>query len=195
MSRRQLHLIDENQNTVSPAIAAAVEAAYRWAVAMFPQIDSAILANAAERLAQRMEKNKDHLGSPRRYAYAAMHGKVRDWLRTMAANELAVGLDYDLDKHANVSNSFQDTVERSILFQQLRTKLSDRDRFILVLLTELHAKPEDVATALGINYKAATKAIERVRERIAACLDIAAESKENTSPGLSTTKGLTKEWT
>jgi RNA polymerase sigma factor (sigma-70 family) len=195
MRRQELHLIDENNNAVSPAIATAVETSYRWAVVMFPQIDSAILANAAERLAKSMEKNKNHLGSPRRYAYAAMHGKVRDWLRTMAANELAVGLDYDLDEHARVTNSFQDAVERSILFQQLQMKLSDRDRYILVLLTELQAKPEDVATALGINYKAATKAIERVRERIAGCLDIAAESKKNTSPRLSTTKGLAKEWT
>jgi RNA polymerase sigma factor (sigma-70 family) len=195
MRRPELHLIDEDQNPVSPAIAAAVETAYRWTVAMFPQIDSAILANAAERLATSMEKNKDHLDSPRRYAYAAMHGKVRDWLRTMAANELAVGLDYDLDEHAKVTNSFQNAVERSILFQQLRTKLSERDRYILVLITELQAKPEDVARALGINYKAATKAIERVRERIAACLNIAAESKKSTSPELSTTKGLAKEWT
>ena len=194
MRRQELHLIDEKRNAVSTAIATAVEAAYRWAIVMFPQIDPVILANAAERLATTMERNKEYLGSPRRYAYAAMNGKVRDWLRTMAANELPVGLGHELDGHARVTNSFQDSVERSILFQQLQTKLSDRDRYILVLLTELNAQPGDVAAALGINYKAATKAIERLRERIAACLDIAAESKRNTSSGLSTTKDLTKEW-
>jgi len=194
MRRRELHLTDENHNAVSPAIAAAVEAAYRWAMAMFPDVDSALLANAAERLAIKMENNKEHLGSPRRYAYAAMHGKVRDWLRKKAANEIPIGLDYELDEHARMTNSFQDAVERSILFQQLQTKLSARDRHILILLTELNATPKDVATALGINYKAATKAIERVRERIAICLDIASESPKATSPGLSTTKGLTKKW-
>ena len=194
MRRQELHLIDENQNAVSPAIAAAVEAAYRWAMAMFPDVDSALLANAAERLAIKMENNKEHLGSPRRYAYAAMHGKVRDWLRKKAANEIPIGLDYELDEHARMTNSFQDAVERSILFQQLQTKLNARDRHILILLTELNATPKDVATALGINYKAATKAIERVRERIAICLDIASESPKATSPGLSTTKGLTKKW-
>jgi len=194
MRRRELHLTDENHNAVSPAIAAAVEAAYRWAMAMFPDVDSALLANAAERLAIKMENNKEHLGSPRRYAYAAMHGKVRDWLRKKAANEIPIGLDYELDEHARMTNSFQDAVERSILFQQLQTKLNARDRHILILLTELNATPKDVATALGINYKAATKAIERVRERIAICLDIASESPKATSPGLSTTKGLTKKW-
>jgi len=194
MRRQELHLIDENNNAISPAIAAAVEGAYRWAVAMFPNIDSALLANAAERLAKNMESNKEHLGSPRRYAYAAMHGKVRDWLRKKAASELPVGLNYELDEHVKMTNSFQDAVERSILFQQLQMKLSVRDRYILILLTELNATPRDVATALGINYKAATKAIERVRERIAVCLDIAAESPKAISPGLSTTKGLTKKW-
>src|SRR5277367_4943172 len=194
MRRQELHLIDENNNAVSPAIAAAVEAAYRWTVVMFPHIDSALLANAAERLAKNMESNKEHLGSPRRYAYAAMHGKVRDWLRKKAASELSVGLDYELDEYARMTNSFQDAVERSILFQQLQTKLSTRDRYILILLTELNATPKDVANALSITYKAATKAIERVRERIAACLDNAAESPKAISPGLSTTKGLTKKW-
>jgi RNA polymerase sigma factor (sigma-70 family) len=194
MRRQELHLVDENHNAASPAIAQAVEAAYRWAVVMFPHIDTALLANAAERLAMSMENNKEHLGSPRRYAYAAMHGKVRDWLRKKAANELPLGLDYELDEHARINNSFQDAVERSILFQQLQAKLNARDRYILILLTERNATPRDVATALGINYKAATKAIERIRERVALCLDLAAESPKAKSPGLSTTKGLTKKW-
>lgn len=44
---------------------------------MFPNIDIALLANAAERLAKNLKANKGALVSPRRYAYTAMYGKVR----------------------------------------------------------------------------------------------------------------------
>ena len=96
MRKSELHLISDSGDTVTPEIAAAVEAAYRWAVSLFPSTDTALLANAAERLAKNMEANKRELGSPRRYAYAAMHGKVRDLQRTKAANETSLPL-HELD--------------------------------------------------------------------------------------------------
>src|SRR5580698_3004835 len=163
MRKTELHLISENGDPVTPEIAGAVEAAYHWAVSVFPGIDTALLANTAERLARNMEANKGELESPRRYAYAAMHGKVRDLQKTRAANESSMPL-YELDQLGVAAKSFQDDIERSILFQQLRTKLSDRDRFILILLTELDTGPKNVAHALGISTEAATKAIQRVRQ-------------------------------
>jgi len=110
-----------------------------------------------------MEARKRDLESPRRYAYAAMHSKVRDLQKTRAANESSMP-PHELDQLGVTAKSFQDDIERSILFQQLRTKLSDRDRFILILLTELDARPKNVAHALGISTEAATKAIQRVRQ-------------------------------
>jgi hypothetical protein len=58
MRKSELHLISDNGDTVAPKIAAAVEAAYRWSLSMsmFPNIDPALLANAAERLAQNMKQ-------------------------------------------------------------------------------------------------------------------------------------------
>lgn len=191
MRRRILHLVDENQDPVEPAIAAAVEAAYHWAVVIFPHVDPAMLANAAEELAAKMEHDKAHLGSPRRYAYAAMRGKVRDWLRTKPANERHSGLDYGVAGHTRVANSW-DSIDRSILFQQLKRALNARDRYILVMITEQDARPKDVAAHLGISYKAASKAIQRLRERIAACLEIATES--NKAQNASLTAKRAKGW-
>lgn len=172
-----------------PEIAAAVEAAYRWALSTFPGVDTALLANAAKRLAKNMETNKGQLESPRRYAYAAMHGKVRDLMKTRAANETRI------DQLGVTAKSFEDHIERSILCQQLRAQLSDRDRFILILLTELDAGPKNVARALGISTEAATKAIQRVRQRLAACLDTAEKYSKEKQSEKSLSKGLTREWT
>jgi RNA polymerase sigma factor (sigma-70 family) len=193
MRNCELHLISDTGEAISPKIARAVEAAYRWAVYMFPNIDTALLANAAERLAKNMEANKE-LGSPRRYAYAAMHGKVRDLRKTRAGNETSMSL-HELDLLGAPVKSFKDDVERSILFQQLRAKLSQRDRFILILLTERDAAPKNIANALGISTEAATKAIQRVRQRIAACLDAAEKCSKEGRTDLSISKGLTREWT
>ena len=126
MRKSELHLISENGDTVTPEIAGAVEAAYHWAVSVFPSMDTALLANAAERLARDMEANKGELESPRRYAYAAMHGKVRDLQKSRAANESTMPL-HELDQPGITVKSFEDNIERSILFQQLRAQLSDRD--------------------------------------------------------------------
>jgi DNA-directed RNA polymerase specialized sigma24 family protein len=188
-----LHFIDTNGDAVSPAIKSAVEAAFRWALTEYPDIDSALLANFAERLAKNMQANIDSITSIRRYAYAGMHGKVRDWLKNKTPKEITVGLGQDLDGYAGVTASFQGAVDRAILFEQLRSKLSARDRYILVLLVQQNATPTDVAAGLGISYSAATKAIQRVRERIATALDIA-KSKKDLAPGMSTSKGLRKEW-
>ena len=193
MRNCDLHLISENGEAISPKIGAAVEAAYHWALSMFPNIDTALLANAAERLAKNMEANKE-LSSPRRYAYAAMHGKVRDLQKTKAGSEASMSL-YELDLLGVPVKSFKDDVERSILFQQLRAKLNDRDRFILILLTECDAGPKKVANALGISTEAAAKAIQRVRQRLAACLDAAEKSSKDRRTELSISKGLTREWT
>jgi RNA polymerase sigma factor (sigma-70 family) len=193
MRKSELHLISDSGDTVTPEIAAAVEAAYRWAVSLFPSTDTALLANAAERLAKNMEANKRELGSPRRYAYAAMHGKVRDLQRTKAANETSLPL-HELDQLGIAAKSYEADIERSILFQQLRTKLSERDRFILILLTERDAGPRNVAQALGISIEAATKAIQRVRQRLAACLDATEQYSKEKRTQISISKGLTREW-
>ena len=63
MRRQELHLVDAKGEAVSPSIKMAVEAAFRWAVSEFPNIDSAIMANWAERLARYMQENIETLSS------------------------------------------------------------------------------------------------------------------------------------
>ena len=171
MKRQRLHLVDENNDPVSPAIQSAVEAAHYWAVREFPRIDPALLANWAERLAKSIA-NKDLQGSVRRYAHTAMHKTVRRWLKTKRANELAVGLDHELENIAGMHEGFQGKVDRAILFEQLKSRLRERDRSILMLL-QSDATPAEVAMTLGMKYEAAIKAIQRVRARVALCLEAA----------------------
>ena len=178
MKRQRLHLVDENNDPLSPAIQSAVEAAHYWAVREFPRIDPALLSNWAERLAKSMA-TKDLQGSVRRYAHTAMHETVRRWLKTKRASELAVGLDRELERIAGINEGFHGEVDQAILFEQLKSRLRGRDRSILMLL-QSDATPAEVAMALGIKYEAATKAIQRVRARVAICLGTAQHEKRTT---------------
>jgi hypothetical protein len=180
MKRQRLHLVDENNDPVSPAIQSAVEAAHYWAVREFPRIDPALLANWAERLAKSIA-NKNLQGSVRRYAHTALHETVRRWLKTKQASELAVGLDRELESIAGIHEGFQGWVDRAILFEQLKSRLRGRDRSILMLL-QSDATPTEVAMILGMKYEAATKAIQRVRARVAICLGETQHEKRTTTP-------------
>jgi DNA-directed RNA polymerase specialized sigma24 family protein len=180
MKRQRLHLVDENNDPLSPAIQSAVEAAHYWAVREFPRIDPALLANWAERLAKSIA-NKDLQGSVRRYAHTAMHETVRRWLKTKRASELAVGLDRELERIAGIDEGFHGEVDRAILFEQLKSRLRGRDRSILMLL-QSDATPAEVAITLGIKYEAATKAIQRVRARVSICLGATQHEKRTTTP-------------
>ena len=190
MKRQRLHLVDENNDPLSPAIQSAVEAAHYWAVREFPRIDPALLANWAERLAKSIA-NKDLQGSVRRYAHTAMHETVRRWLKTKRASELAVGLDRELESIAGVHEGLHGKVDRAILFEQLKSRLRGRDRSILMLL-QSDATPAEVAMTLGMKYEAATKAIQRVRARVAQCLQAAKPESRTT---MDERKDVAKEWT
>jgi len=179
MKRQRLHLVDENNDPVSAAIQSAVEAAHYWAVREFPRIDPALISNWAERLAKSMT-TKELQGSVWRYAHTAMHETVRRWLKTKSARELAVGLDRELESIAGMHEGFHGKVDRAILFDQLRSRLHGRDRSILMLL-QSDATPAEVAMILGMKSGAATKAIQRVRARVAICLG-ATQHEERTTP-------------
>ena len=70
-------------------------------------------------------------------------------------------------------------MERAVLFEQLSTKLSERDRLILVLLLQDVTSPANVAAALGVSYSAAAKAIQRVKDRISTMLMDKAPERES----------------
>jgi DNA-directed RNA polymerase specialized sigma24 family protein len=133
-------------------------------------VDPALIANWAEEVAHSMQGRAAALISPQRYAYSALKGKVRDWMKSGAGKEQVAGIGRDLERIGGLSGSFQGVIDRKILFEQLKATLSERDRYILVLLLEDKTSPATVANALGTSYPAAAKAIQRVKERIASSL-------------------------
>src|ERR1700691_65330 len=170
MGQTLLHLVDQRGQTLPVAIRLAAEAAHRWVRWEYPHLDEAVVAGWAEDVGQAMGARLDEIRSPYRYAYAALHGKVREWFRSNASKEILVGVGSDLELWAGIDRSAQRAIYRTVLFEQLKTKLSERDRHILVLLQQDITSPASVAAALGINYAAAAKAMQRVKERIAAIL-------------------------
>lgn len=176
--RPQLHLVDAEGANVSPGVREAIETAFRWVARDFPTLDEARLADWAESVAASMEARRSDIGFLNRYAYAALRGRVRDWLRTGAAQEQSAGVNRDLERIGGSSSSFQGTVDRKILFDQLQNVLPERDRVILVLLLN-EKSAQDVAGELQTSYPAARKAIQRVRERISAILGHGPEDRDD----------------
>ena len=60
------------------------------------------------------------------------------------------------------------------------------------MLLQSDATPAEVAMTLGMKYEAATKAIQRVRARVALCLQAAKPESRTT---IDERKDLAKEWT
>jgi len=170
MTRAQLHLVDTSGTAVCPEVETAVERSFHWVLRDYPQVDSAMIANWAEEVALSMQVRVTTIVSPQRYAYAALKGKVHDWMRSAPAKEEVAGLGRDLERIGGLNGSFEGAVDRKILFEQLKATLNERDRYILVLLLEDNTSPATVAKALGTTYPAAAKAIQRVKERIASKL-------------------------
>jgi hypothetical protein len=170
MGQTILHLVDQRGQTLPIAIRLAVEAAHRWVRREYPHLDGAVVAGWAEDVGKAMGGRLDDIRSPYRYAYAALHGKVREWFRSNSSKEILVGMGSDLELWAGIDRSAQRTIYRTVLFEQLKTKLNERDRHILVLLQQDITSPASVAAALGVSYAAGAKAIQRVKERISTIL-------------------------
>ena len=180
-SRNQLHLVDGQGRTLSLITRAAVEAAYTWALREFPRIDPVLLAEWSEEVARAIEARSEVVESPTRYAFAALHGKVRQWLRSKASQEVSVGIGAELEEWVGVDRNAQRMMDRAIFFDQIKTKLNDRDKHILVLLLQDITSPASVAEALGVSYTAAAQAIHRVKERIAGTLSDSRNPRPNSS--------------
>src|SRR5580658_9515013 len=166
MSQTLLHLVDQRGQTLPVAIRLAVEAAHRWVRWEYPHLDEAVVAGWAEDVGKTMGARLDKIRSPYRYAFAALRGKVREWFRSNASREVLVGIGGELELWAGIDGSTPRVIYRAVLFEQLKTKLSERDRHILVLLQQDITGPASAAAALGVSYAAGAKAIQRVKERI-----------------------------
>ena len=190
MIQPHLHLVDTEGKPVNPATGAAVTQAYRWVVREFPLIDTALIANWAELVACSMRARNATVRDAKQYAFAALRGKVLDWLRTSTGKLEHVGIGSDLERLSNVQGSPQEQMDRRVLFEQLKAILNDRDQVILVLLLDGTSDGE-IGLALGITPAAARKAIQRMKERILAQLG-SGRSKDETghaSQDLCETKG------
>src|SRR5215468_5793872 len=85
MAGSLLYLVDEDNKPVQPEIRIAVEAAFRWSVREYRNMDEADLAAMAEAVALGMSKRLEEIQSPWRYALAALTGRIHEWFRAHPA--------------------------------------------------------------------------------------------------------------
>jgi DNA-directed RNA polymerase specialized sigma24 family protein len=168
MAATLLHLVDQYGQPVPPQVRLAVEAAYRWAEREYERFDRAVLAEMAEALALAMCRHQDRIELPRRYAVAALAGKLQEWYRAHPAVEVMLEPE-DLEQVMQAEPVPATSPDLNVLFAEIKTQLSERDRQILVLL-EQGLGPQEIAKAFDMSYSAAAKAIQRARDRMAAIL-------------------------
>ncbi len=166
-----LHLVDDAGQPVTLDVRNAVESAFRRAVRRFRSVDEAVLAGMAESVAASIARKRSEIRAVKRYAVVAVDGKVQEWLRRHPRLEVAGCETTDLERAMGgaVDSALVD-VETKQLFDQMKARLSERDRHILVLIEQDRGSPRDVAEALGLTYTAAAKAIQRAKERVAEIL-------------------------
>jgi DNA-directed RNA polymerase specialized sigma24 family protein len=120
-----------------------------------------------------MSRRRAEIAAPKQYAQVALSREVHDWMRAHQGLEVSVAQPGELERLASATSTRIGTTvnaESEIFFAQLRKHLTERDRHILVLMEQDLDKPPDIAAALDISYDAAAKALQRVRERVAAIL-------------------------
>lgn len=170
MGRALLFLVDRQGHALPAELRLAVEAAFGWVSHENPTLDKALLATWAEQVGTSMVEKQAVIDDARRYAFSALRKKVQSHARLGSSRELPLGVTQDLEKWAGSDLQSATRMERQILFRELRVHLNDRDRDILILLLQDVTSPAAVASALGIGYNAAAKAIQRLKERIRAIL-------------------------
>ena len=176
-----LHLVDQDNTPDKPEIRMAVEAAYGWSIRDFRNIDEADLAAMAEAVALNMAKRFDEIQSPRRYAFAALMGRIEEWFRRHPAKMVSFQSDGEFDKAIGPDDRFTLEVERKLLFAQIRDHLSERDRLICILLEHGMGRPREIAKVLGLSYKAAHQALQRTKKRMASIVMVETAGTEKSA--------------
>jgi hypothetical protein len=166
-----LHLVDEHDQPVPPQVRLAVETAYRWALHEYQHFDRAVLAGMAESVALAMCRRLDQIEFPRRYAFTALTGKLHEWYRAHPAVEILMD-PAEVEHLTGGKPKSTSAADLNVLFSQIKARLTERDRQILVLL-EQDLGVQEVAKVFKISYSAAGKAIQRARDRMAAILSAA----------------------
>jgi RNA polymerase sigma factor (sigma-70 family) len=167
MAGSLLYLVDQDNKPVKPEIRIAVEAAFRWSVREYRNMDEADIASMAEAVALGMSKRLKEIQSPRRYAFAALTGRIQEWFRAHPAKMVSFETEDDLDRAIGPDDRFMFDVERRLLFAQIRCRLSGRDSEICTLLEQDLSSPGEIAQVLQISYTAAAKALQRAKGRMA----------------------------
>lgn len=175
-----LHLVDEHDQPVPLQVRLAVETAYRWALHEYQHFDRAVLAGMAESVALAMCRRLEQIEFPRRYAFTALNGKLQEWYRAHPTTEILMD-PAELEPLTEDKLKSASAADLNILFSQIKARLSERDRQILVLL-EQDLGAQEIARAFKISYSAAGKAIQRARERMAAILSATEDQQGESDP-------------
>jgi hypothetical protein len=125
MGLTRLHLVDRDGQNLAAATRDAVNDAYKWALVEFPNLDQAAVAGWAEDLGRAMADHPGHIEFPRRYAISALKGKILGWFRRHPGREIGVGVGAELEQWVGIDSKAELIMERTVLFEQLKTKLNE----------------------------------------------------------------------
>ena len=182
MRRALLHLVDRSGVVLNAEIHAACEKAFTRVVLDLPNFDQALIADWAEELAAEMDLKGEAIQFPKRYAYMALRGRVRDWFRTGAGRAELRGIGPDLEAIPGDTKSFTEQTEREILFEQILPEHSERDRYSRSVTKR--AIYGSSCSVLGCEVFGCSQAMQRMKDWVSAVLNDRRHKAEN-GPGVS----------
>jgi hypothetical protein len=91
------------------------------------------IAAMAEGIALTMSRRLHEVLSCRRYAFAALTGRIQEWFRGHPAKMVSFASQDEFDGKIGPDDRFTLQVERRLLFAQIRSPLSERDRQVCIL--------------------------------------------------------------
>ncbi len=178
MAKTLLYLTDDDGQPAPNNIQLAVTEAHKYIQSRFPRIEDTALAQMAEATTKSICRKGTEIHSPNQYALAAMIGKAQDWIRKNPTLEVRMP-PRDLEAAAGgIQDACFVATEHTLLFERMRTGLTPRDRQILLLLQRDLDSPAAVASALGLSYDAAQKALHRAKEKMKLLLHAETMTKE-----------------
>jgi DNA-directed RNA polymerase specialized sigma24 family protein len=170
MAKTLLYLTDDAGQAAPHAIQLAVTKAHKYIQFHFPRIEDTALAAMAEAVTKSICRKGADIHAPSQYALAAMIGQAQEWIRKHPGLEIKMTAR-DLEAAAGgIQDPCFVATEHALLFERMKNDLTPRDRQILMLIQRDLDSPVAVASALGLSYEAAKKALHRAKEKMSLLL-------------------------
>jgi DNA-directed RNA polymerase specialized sigma24 family protein len=166
MAKTLLYLTNDAGQPAPRTVQLAVTKAHKYVAVHFPRIEDTALANMAEATTKTICRKGTEIHSPNQYALAAMITQAHKWIRKHPPVEISMPPTALEAAAGGTQDRCFEATQTALLIERMKQDLTARDRQILMLIQRDLDNPTAVASALGLSYEAAKKALHRAKDKM-----------------------------